>query len=819
VAAVQGGDGPVGMTAEHFDRLLYTDCKPGTGRGAGGGFQVQAQSADVDSAQSQLAVGWLLYDVQLPWLTQRRPVEEFPPGFAHAGGEIYGTAQSRYLGKVATGGRDGNHLADCLLTRNPDLYGPVRPAQLWGSGLWRREPWDGKDCPKFDAAELEPGPLTVDAVAEWARSVPERGPVLTRLLSTLEDPGGKRVVIVTDDSREAMTWIAAVTLLLPSRAALGVSFKVFSSAPLDAQHRVVAAPALLFPKIAPGMLSQRFVLDAQANAADEAEISERAAFFAGHFTADGDPYDVVDAVELTDVLGGGQDARLTAWALTCPACPRPKPEVLFRWLASAGHGLLAEYGPAVTAILLDLAPPADALLWIDNAVTDKRLDSEPAAVRGRLLAAELAGIRDGRGAPPPGILPFVPLDSSAHRDAESELSSAILLGSDQQVDLLLRLAHRHGIDLDLAPPLQRRLRDFVSSWIDRPGAYRPDNWAMRAEVLDCVHDELRDRLAAKDMTSIAGAIRQLNRYLGDRADLSDLLDYHIQASLIASEDRAYGLKRLRQLLDVIGQFARSPARSSAGAVTAPVAAATLQRALIGWQAVDGEVAVAILIGLPDSLDVEPEISQQAAEQLTRMSAKPSRTLLDLLASLDSRGKAPSSRPLGRLLEDDRYVRTFLRRAFEDRLLNDSKYFHDVVSVLRRADAAVVEARLDEVLSACLETRHPDLGPEVLSSPKSPVPQLLVQRWGSTLGTRDLVKDALWCVRCLDYEDLPAKRQEQLATATLAYAKRLAKQDFDRWYGEVARQLRLDKRAVWEAIFVQEESRSRLKWINRGGGQS
>ena len=42
---------PVDMTAGAFDRLLYTDCRAGTGRGAGGGFQVQAQSAGVDAAQ------------------------------------------------------------------------------------------------------------------------------------------------------------------------------------------------------------------------------------------------------------------------------------------------------------------------------------------------------------------------------------------------------------------------------------------------------------------------------------------------------------------------------------------------------------------------------------------------------------------------------------------------------------------------------------------------------------------------------------------------------------------------------------------------
>jgi hypothetical protein len=81
------------MTTAPFERLLYTDCRPGDGRGAGGGFQVQAQSAGVDSAQAAQAVGSLLYEVQEAWVVQRRPVGDFPAGFAHASGPGgYGTA-------------------------------------------------------------------------------------------------------------------------------------------------------------------------------------------------------------------------------------------------------------------------------------------------------------------------------------------------------------------------------------------------------------------------------------------------------------------------------------------------------------------------------------------------------------------------------------------------------------------------------------------------------------------------------------------------------------------------------------------------------
>jgi GTPase-associated protein 1, N-terminal domain type 2/GTPase-associated protein 1, middle domain len=300
------------MTAdEGFGRLLYTDC-------GAAGFQVQARSPNVNSAMSELALGQLLYEVQVPWLTEKRPAEDFPLGFAHAGDAGYGTAQGRYLGMTVTGGRAGNHLTDCLLTSDPDLYGTLRPAQLWRSELWRPTSWPARECPSLPADDLTGGPLNVTAVADWARALTPRAQALARLLTVLEDANGRRVVIVSDDPDEAMTWIAAATLLLPAREALRVSFKVFSSIPLRAGHRIAAAPAVLFPRIALGQ-DGPFVLDARSGTADEGPVSERAAFFTAKLTADGDPYDVIDAVELAAMLDrpaaesrpGGHDARVT----------------------------------------------------------------------------------------------------------------------------------------------------------------------------------------------------------------------------------------------------------------------------------------------------------------------------------------------------------------------------------------------------------------------------------------------------------------------------------------------------------------------------
>jgi len=147
----------------------------------------------------------------------------------------------------------------------------------------------------------------------------------------------------------------------------------------------------------------------------------------------------------------------------------------------------------------------------------------------------------------------------------------------------------------------------------------------------------------------------------------------------------------------------------------------LQHALLDWNAVDGDVAVTVLTCLPRSIDVEPTIFERAAEQLTTMSAKPTPRLLDLLASLDERGRAPLSKQLAKLLAADRRVRDFAGRAREDRRLDDRRYFNDTIRLLREADPAVVTARLDSVLSACLNSRHPDLGPAVLTELRSPLP--------------------------------------------------------------------------------------------------
>lgn len=780
------------MTSAAFDRLLYTDCRPGTGRGAGGGFQVQAQSAGVDSTQSAMAVGWLLYDMQDAWVVRRRPVEEFPLGFAHACEAGYGTAQGRYLGKVTAGGRDGNHLTDCLLTRDPDVYGPTRPAQLWRSALWRDRAWDTPDCPPFqDVPPL--GPLTAEAVASWLAGHPDRAQVLARLVSVLERPG-RRVVIVSAGPDEAMRWIAAATLLLPVQPALQVSFKVFCSNLQTARQRVVAVPRELNPQVVPGRRESAFVLDAEGCRSDEAEVSARARYWVGQFAA-ADPYDVVDAVELADALAAGHpgdelDAARTAWAVTVPCASAADLPALLRWLAAAGPQSLAAHGPAVIGAVMAAEPPPGALRWIDGAAAAGLADVDRPAVRRLLLGAEVAEIRAG-GAPPTVALPPVDVGADARRDADSEISSAILLGSDAEAEALLRLAWRHAIEPKLAP-LQERLSVFVAGWLEKPLAgYDAQHWALHEEILDLAQAELRDRLAERGPDGISEALATVWPYFtARRSDLADPLACHLHAVELRSLRTRQRTQHVRILLD-------AAIRDTPPAAAAPVLA-DLQRALLWWGVIEPPEALAVLLmPLPPSVMVEPAITDLAVIQLQRRVARPDSRLLGDLRYLRRCGADLSAPPLPGLLATDDEVTEFLEQA---RGVASPRHVRELRPALKRlsqGDLLVLRQRVPDLLQVCLECPEPALGSALLGALPLLAARPMAAAWAAGLRrpgdeARTVVRGVSW----LDDPDVPEELKALIAEAIQDVLAGLSIADREEWAASVQPMLTPSAARLW-----------------------
>ncbi|HTT54724.1 MAG TPA: hypothetical protein VMH35_25300 [Streptosporangiaceae bacterium] len=779
------------MTAAAFDRLLYTDCRAGQGRGAGGGFQVQAQSVNVDSAQAKMAIGWLLYDAPNAWIMQRRPIAEFPLGFAHAAAAGYGTAQSRYVGTEATGARQGNHLADCLLTRDMDLYGPTRPAQLWGSPLWRAEAWDSRECPQLEEPP-PPGPLTVDAVADWVRASPERATVLTRMVSLLEDPTGPRVVITAAAVDTAMHWIAAATLLLPIRAALNVSFKVFCANPLQASHRVVAVMKELNPQLVPGRDDSVFVLDAEEGVSDPAEISERARFWVARLTEPGDPYDVVDAVELAEQLGAGAGpplaALITAWALTNPGSQLDDPGTLFRWLAHADPKQQQEHGPAVVQRILTAGPTADMLRWIDRAGALGRIGIDRPGVRARLLTAEIGEVRAGL-APPGELLGRVPADTEARRDADSELSSAIVLGSDAQDDLLLRLSRRHLIEPQLGP-LRDRLLAFAIGWVDHPArGYRPDGWALREEILDLTYDELHERLNRAGLAQVMPALRALWRHFAHRpGDPGDPLYCQIKAAAM----RTMPSQQRPGRLSVLIQQARQTGEPGA-------ALAQLQRALVEWQCLGAAEALLLLRELPESARLAPEAVRISIAEIDRLAGRPTALVLDALDMLDRRRLLPADKRYAYLRTEDRAVLGFIQATTTAQFHSDTSLSGAWMEELGRVDPAVTAARLGALLRACLDLPTPGLGAGVLGVLPDQLPWLFIDRWNRELGGARPVRAAVEGVCWHEEARLPGNLKSRIAAALNRHGSNLGPAEQEEWFYAVRSELRPEDVKAWSRL--------------------
>jgi GTPase-associated protein 1, N-terminal domain type 2/GTPase-associated protein 1, middle domain/GTPase-associated protein 1, C-terminal domain len=795
------------MTGGAFDRLLYTDCKAGTGRGAGGGFQVQAQSAGVDAAQSKMARGWLLYEVPTAWIADRRPVGEFPLGFAHSAEAGYGTAQSCYLGTEATGARQGNHLADCLLTRDQDRYGPTRPAQLWRSQVWRGTAWPTTDCPQLDDAPAV-GPLTVDAIAGWLRAEASRQAALASLLTVLEQPAGQRVVITAKRPDEALTWIAAATLLLPMRVALEVSFKVFSLNAQHASHRVVAVSKELNPQVAPGQALPFFVLDADEARSDSVAASDSARFWAALLAGSDDPYDVVDAVELAAVLGAGTwpaapDVLVTAWALTAPGAESGDPAALFRWLSGADAAARAEHGQAVVNLILAGHAEAGPLRWIDAAAGDHVIDVDQGEVRRALLSAEIAEVH-AAGRPPAAPLPPVPAGASVRRDADSELSSAIVLSTEPQVDLLLRLARRHDVGLQLGP-LQDRLHAFAVDWVDHPRRdYSPPEWALRDEVLDIVYQELQSRLAAGGVAAVRAAIGRLWQHFADRpGDPCDPLDCELRVAglrTLAADER---LRRLAALL--------ARARDSAAADTAIMA---IQRALADWQTLGPAEAILLVAALPPTARLAPDVAGAAAAEIRRRASRPTPRMLDALQALHRRGAIPADRLLDELVASDRDVLGFIQAAGTQRFQEDVRWGREWVAAIGRADSGVLRARLPDLLRACLDFPRAGLGWAVLMVLDPAVQWRLVDIWAAELGGQQTVRAAVEGFCWYDNTEAAGLRS-RIVDAFGRFADGLSPDDREKLYVEVRDELRPEDAKAWGSLVGFKEARPRLGFRKDG----
>lgn len=767
-----------------FERLLYTDCRAGQGRGGGAGFQIQAQSSGVTPALSRMAVETLLYASQPQWLTSGRAVEDFPLGLAHTARDGWGTSQSRYLGQEVTGGRSGNHLADCLLTTDTELYGAIRPAQLLESDAWRAEPFDSVECPPFDGF-LQPGPLTNAYIQGWLKEDTHRPEVLKRLVSILGDQNGPSVLILADSTEQAVRWIAAATILLPMRVALDLSFKVFVNNINQSSQRIIAVPKELNPTIRTDSSNTRFVIDASDSSSAPFEATALADFWVDRLVEAEDAYDVVEAVDLADVLAGHDptltaDAHETAWAVIAEGEKPENPNRLLRWLTTPKDPSLGEYEVAIASRLVESnLADVSTLLWMERQADAGRLAVDRASLRRAVMTAEIAaapGAFDVRREE----LSLVDIGDEAKRDAESAISSAILLANDGgAVDRLLRTARRHGVQLNSAP-LQDCLHAFIADWIAHPSdSYDPGLWALSESLIQDLTSQLSSSAEfAGGYAHVRPLLAQVWVYLLPRVrDPSSPLAWELNAASVATANER---TKMRQLESIVKELAANGDYHYEGL-------AGFQRALVGWRALSGrEAMVFVDTVMPPRARPASELSDLLWATVRGSAHRPDKLVLDTILHLADWQRLPSSRATDELHRADQQIADFLAEAEAAGSAADFERLRE----LKRVNPTVIRIRMPDLVEASLGSRIPTTGLLIIEHLPSTWQRDFFREWARALSGEQSVEAAvrgyLWSHD--GDHGLQGWQRDFVGSQLAEHASRLGDEDRAAWAGAVERRL-------------------------------
>ncbi|MGC5052856.1 GTPase-associated protein 1-related protein [Micromonospora sp. DT48] len=466
----------------HFETLIYTDCRPGQGLKGNAGLQFQARSTESAAAAEGLVRNHLLYEPPSRWMADRRPVDQYPPSFAHISSDgLLVTAAGLYLGREANGTREGNQLTHAIVTTDPATYGDLRPAQLFRAGFWSTE---AAPTTRSEPIRLGEGtgtgysPLRAQT---FVLDQPHGRDTLLALVSALAEagrPGRARVLFVGDDMDSIVAWLVAGTLLLPRERALELGFKIFSTDPARSALPVLA----VLPEFAgqAGRIDNALgyaVFDLRHHRHTPVEPNTAARRWVDLFLTE-NPRDVVDALGVATASGlAEEEAAALGLAAILHRLPEPQhAEAIVDWLRTGSEGMRQAYGADVADLFAETPERWEQRVLVrldevgcDGLVPGKAADVRLALVISEVEEARVRGLVTDRRLPP---LPSGEWHPEHDDQVRQLLTEALTSGvSPEGFEALLRLATRFDVDLrwpDIAPAAET----FVEYLADHPRRFR-----------------------------------------------------------------------------------------------------------------------------------------------------------------------------------------------------------------------------------------------------------------------------------------------------------------------------------------------------------
>jgi hypothetical protein len=537
----------------YFETLVYTDCRPGQGLRGSAGLQFQARSNDAVAAAETLVKDHLLYEPPSRWMADRRPVEDYPPSFAHLSASGYlATAAGVYRGREANGVREGNQLTHAIVTTDADTYAGLRPAQLFGAAFWSSEP---APTTRSEPVKLSAsgGPYTPARAKQFVLNQTGGAETLLDLVSALERAGKEgagRVMFVGDDVATIVEWLVAGTLLVPRARALELGFKIYSNDPARSSLPVVA----VHPEFAgaSARLDNQLgyvVFDLVRHRNSPVEESPAARRWVDLFLAE-DPRDAVDALDVaaeSDIKDAGAAAALgLAAILHREPVEHDHAKAIVGWLREGPQRLRDAYGTDLADIFVNVPErwPRDVLRLLDRVGSDGLLlPGEAADVRMALVFKDIDGARRGGAvtAERPAALPAGEWGQDQAEQVRRALIEVIREpgAGGPVIEALLRVARCYSADITRVAlgDAGRELARYVA---DHPGLMRPEQWPDGVEIDELLIAELAARVRrGRDQPALVGD--DWRHWLERRGDLPRELEVAALGALVRHRDDRKGL--------------------------------------------------------------------------------------------------------------------------------------------------------------------------------------------------------------------------------------------------------------------------------------
>ncbi|NNG20691.1 hypothetical protein HJ590_14215 [Naumannella sp. ID2617S] len=508
-----------------FEVAIYTDTRASEAIDGIDGFNFQAASSGITAADREVIRDRLLHRVASGWSAEHDPLSH-PPTFAYLK-----CAGRHYLARgISTGltgnGRPGNFITQALVTPDPDDFGSLRPAQLFGAERWQLSKAHSQRLERW-AGPLEVHPdFSVEALSRMVRADDWAIAHLAHFITMLEElltARPKRLILLTRDARAAERWIALGTRFLDAANAQQLSIHGMVADPMTTRGDIVAASPEFGPQ--PDARVPRAgvnVLDLDSRTLSPIEPSPTAQLHA-HWFLTADSGAALSAMELARSWENAldQDLATQGAALVTELGTVPGVE---RWRTA----IRVIKGLAETRLNHDLLMYGDFLL---DAVVDHHPQSvDDARLAGRALITllELGGADATDCAL--GVLlhtlewiPSTPQLAVAwlHEVATSSLEPVTCWGSEEAVAQacssatglarvvptdelggLLGALKTLGLALD-EPTAQELSRRFSTHWSENPElSAKASRWAHRDLFTHELTTELVRRWSAEDPSSL-----------------------------------------------------------------------------------------------------------------------------------------------------------------------------------------------------------------------------------------------------------------------------------------------------------------------------